>query len=332
MKLFINGSPATWLAIFMAALFVSVSASQNILNGWSLGIATSEMHAAIFAAGSLAGAICQPVSWYAAWAGFDRKQAGRAIIAAVLALTCLAYATLSSLAFVSTARSDGAASREKSADLYQLSSDRAAAALAELKNINSAPKGNARTEARKAERRKQLDLLIADAETALRADSAPGAIDPAASSLAAYATTLGWQLSEAQISPWLTAAIVLFFEIGAGLSLIVVSLVASVSATTSAPKAETENDSQPDEASDSEPEPTPPGRPRGRPRSATPDSVIARIRSNGGAVSGNLNAIGQVIGLPAKTTAHRMLRELQAAGRLRIDKSLTGMNVQLLVA
>lgn len=313
----------------MAALFVSVSASQNILNGWSLGVATSEIHAAIFAAGSLAGAICQPVSWYAAWLGLSHKQTGRAIIAAVLGLTCLAYATLSSLAFVSTARSDGAASREKSADLYQLSSERAAAALAELKTINSAPRGNARTEARKTERRAQLDLLIADAERALRADSASGAIDPAASSLAAYASALGVQWSEAQISPWLTAAIVLFFEIGAGLSLIVVSLVAGAAQVKPAPKVETESDAQSDETSDTEPEPSPPGRPRGRPRSATPESVIARIQSNGGAVTGNLNAIGQVIGLPAKTTAHRMLRELQAAGRVNVETTADGTMVRL---
>ncbi|WP_041300414.1 hypothetical protein [Hyphomicrobium sp. MC1] len=316
----------------MAALFVSVSASQNILNGWSLGIATSEIHAAIFAAGSLAGAICQPVSWYAAWLGFSRKQTGRAIIAAVLGLTCLAYATLSSLAFVSTARTDGIAGREKSADLYQLSSDRAAAALAELKTINNTPRGNARTEARKAERRSQLDLLIADAEKALRGDSAPGPIDPAASSLASYASALGWRLSEAQISPWLTAAIVLFFEIGAGLSLIVVSLVAGAAQVKLAPKPEVDSDAQPDGASDTEPEPNPPGRPRGRPRSATPESVIARIRSNGGAVSGNLNAIGRVIGLPAKTTTHRVLRELQATGHVNVQTTADGISVRLLAS
>lgn len=323
----INRSFTACTGIFAATLFVGVSASQNILNGWSLGAATSELHAIIFAAGSLAGAICQPVSWYAAWCGFKAKQIGRAVIASLLALTCLAYAVLSSLAFVSTARTDGAAVRTKSADLYRLTSDRATAALAELNSINSAPRGNRKAEAKKAARRQELDLLIAGAAEALHGDSRPGPTDPAAASLAAYANVLGWHATEDQISPWLTAAIVLFFEIGAGLSMIIVSLV-------TLPQVKLAHDGEPapddvEPHSDTEPEPTPPGRPRGRPRNATPDSVIARIRSNGGAVSGNLNAIGRIIGLPAKTSAHRMLRELQAAGRVDVEATTDGTIVRL---
>lgn len=323
-----NRSFTACTGIFAATLFVGVSASQNILNGWSLGAATSELHAIIFAAGSLAGAICQPVSWYAAWCGFKSKQFGRGVIAAVLAIACLSYAVLSSLAFVSTARTDGAAARTKSADLYRLTSDRATAALAELNSINSAPRGNRKTEAKKAERRAELDLLIAGAAEALHGDSRPGPTDPAAASLAAYANAMGWQSSEGQISPWLTAAIVLFFEIGAGLSMIAVSLVTLPPQVQPAHSDElsAEGDEQ---HSDTEPEPTPPGRPRGRPRNATPDSVIARIRSNGGVVSGNLNAIGRIIGLPAKTSAHRMLRELQAAGRVDVEATTDGTVVRL---
>jgi len=331
-KPLINGSLATLLAIFGAALFVGVSASQNVLNGWSLGLATSGLHAAIFAAGSLAGAICQPVAWYASWQSFKSGYNGRGIAAAFLAFVCLLYAILSSLAFVSTARTDTAATRTKAADTYQLAKERASAAVTELKTINSAPRGNRRTEAKKAERRAQLDLLIADAEETLHGDSEPVTTDPAAASLAAYASALGHPLTADQISPWLTVAIVLFFEIGAGLSFIVVRAVAASETPSEhiqAPKSAANKDAATDAESDGEPEPTPPNRPRGRPRAATPESVISRIRSNGGALSGTLNSIGRVIGLPAKSSAHRMLRELEAAGELHVDVAPDGTTVRL---
>lgn len=326
----INRSFTACTGIFAAALFVGVSASQNILNGWQLGLATSELHATIFAAGSLAGAICQPVGWYAAWRSFQQGHWGRGVIAAFLASACLLYAALSSLAFVSTARTDGVATRTKSADTYQLANERAAVALSELKALNFAPRGNRREEARKAERRASLELSIADAEKTLHGDSVPTAGDPAAASLAAYASALGWSLSEEQISPWLTIAIVLFFEIGAGLSLIVVKAIAmpEMSVAVVQNSAANSNDSAEDE-SDVEPDPTPSGRPRGRPRAATPDAVISRIRLNGGALSGNLNSIGRVIGLPAKSSAHRVLRELEAAGRVRIETTSDGTIVRL---
>lgn len=324
-----NRSFTACTGIFAATLFVGVSASQNILNGWSLGIATSELHAMIFAAGSLAGAICQPVAWYAAWCGFSRRQIGLGFIATLLALACLLYATLSNLAFVSTARTDAVAVRTKNTDLYGLSHDRAATALAELKTINSAPRGNPKAEAKKAERRAQLDLLIAGAEQTLEGDSAPTSGDPAAASLAAYASALGWSLDAEHISPWLNVAIVLFFEIGAGLSLVVVSIVAAPEPKSSEP-GQTIAAAEPEVSND--PEPTPPGKPRGRPRAATPESVISRIRSNGGALTGNLNSIGRIIGLPAKTSAHRILRELEAAGHLNIEATAEGTRIRLAVA
>src|SRR5690606_15576062 len=117
----------------------------------------------------------------------------------------------------------------------------------------------------------------------------------------------------------------------AGLSLIVVRAVAAPAS--SAPievqkPAANSNDAAADEDSN-QPEPTPPSRPRGRPRVATPDSVVARIRSNGGAISGNLNSIGRAIGLPAKSSAHRILRELEAAGRLKIETTPDGTRVRL---
>lgn len=334
MKPFINGSIATLLAIFGAALFVGVSASQNILNGWQLGRPTSELHATIFAVGGLACAIFQPIGWYAAHRAFGRGHNGRGTVAAFLAVACLFYASLSSLAFVSTARTDGTAVRAKAADTYQLANERASIALTELRSINSAPKGNRRTEAQKAERRIQLETVIAGAEETLHGDTAPATGDPAAASLAAYASALGRPLTAEQINPWLTIAIVLFFETGAGLSLIVVRAIAmpdSAALLEVRKPAANSNDNAGENSidGDDQPEPTPPGRPRGRPRIATPDSVVSRIRSNGGAVSGNLNSIGRVIGMPAKSSAHRILRELEAAGRLQIETTPDGTIVRL---
>ena len=50
-----NGSVTRCLGYFAATIFISASASQNALHGWSLGLRTSEVTATIFAAASVAG-------------------------------------------------------------------------------------------------------------------------------------------------------------------------------------------------------------------------------------------------------------------------------------
>ena len=132
---------------------------QNVSNGYAIGVATSELHAVIFAAGSAAGAVLQPVSFFAAWLAFKRWQIGRAVIALTLGFACLSFAVLSSLGFVSSARTDAKAARLQASDMYQISRAQADAALAELK-ATSAPLSNKKAEAKRIERRTTLEATI----------------------------------------------------------------------------------------------------------------------------------------------------------------------------
>jgi hypothetical protein len=317
----INGSPVACTGYLGALLFIAVSASQNVLTGYDLGSARSELHALIFAAGSLAGALCQPVAWFAAWQAFRTWQIGRGVLAVVLGAACLAYATLSSLGFVSTARLDMAAERTKSGDSYEFARARADAAITELKALAAAPIGTKKVEAKRAERRSDLERTIAEAQNALQTGSATDTADPQAASIAAYAAALGFPVASEKIAPWLSVVAVVFFECGAGLSLIVVSIIATVPAQTCQPEIPIE-----DEVPNA---PEPPATKRGRRRTALPDDILARIRDAGGELNGTLNSIGDVIGLNSKTTAHRALRELEAAGALKLEPSADGTRVVL---
>lgn len=60
-----SGSLTRCLAYLGAALFIGVSAAQNISHGYSLGLARSELAGMIFAAGNLAGALMGPISFLA---------------------------------------------------------------------------------------------------------------------------------------------------------------------------------------------------------------------------------------------------------------------------
>lgn len=315
-------TPVACLGYVGTLLFVGVSAAQNLIAGYELGAARSELHAIIFAAGSLAGALCQPVSWVAAWQAFRSWQIGRGVLAVVLGAACLAYATLSSLGFVSTARLDMAAARTKSGDNYELARARADAAITELKALAAAPIATKKVEAKRAERRSDLEHTIAEAQNGLQTGSAAGTADPQAAAIAVYAAALGFpEVKSENIAPWLSVVAVIFFEVGAGLSLIVVSIVATVPAQISQPEIPIEG-----EVPNA---PEPPATRRGRRRSALPDDILARIRDAGGELNGTLNSIGDVIGINSKTTAHRSLRELEAAGALTLEPSADGTRVVL---
>ena len=69
---------------------------------------------------------------------------------------------------------------------------------------------------------------------------------------------------------------------------------------------------------------------RGRRRSVLPDDVIDRIRSAGGNLNGSLTSIAQVIGAPSKSTAHRVLGELEAAGALTLKATADGTRVAII--
>lgn len=313
-----------FLAYPAAFVAVSTSAAQSVSNGIALGSATSQAHALIFAAGSLAGAVLQPISWLCLFLACRKRQWGRAVVALFLGVACLIYATLSSLGFVSASRSDATAARSKSADTYALTKAQAEAAVLELNSINKAHRGNRKTEAQRAERRKELQSTIAAATEDLDDHTATGAADPAAASLAAYASAVGLHWTAEQIAPWITAATVLFFEVCSGASLIVVSVL---SGATPLPAKRTEEADEQSSAESDEPDSE---RRKGRRRVVLPEDVMDRIKGAGGNLNGSLASIAEQIGAPSKTTAKRVLNELEAAGRVRYDASADGTSVTAL--
>lgn len=305
-----------FLGYSAAVVAVGTSAAQGILNGIALGAAASQIHAAIFAAGSLAGAVLQPVSWLCVFSACRQRAWGRAFVAAGLGAACLVYATLSSLGFVSATRGDAAAARSKIADTYALTKGQAEAAVSELKTLAAAPHSTKKVEAQRADRRRDLEHVIAGATATLQTGPATGAGDPAAASLAVYAAALGLDWSADKIAPWLVAATVIFFEVCAGSSLIVVSVLSSPATDTKAPS------EAPEQLTDEKP-------PRGRRRSVLPNDVVDRIRGEGGRINGSIASIAETIGAPSKSTAHRVLRELADAGKLTMDATSGGTRVAL---
>lgn len=297
------------IGYFGAVLFIGASAAQNIGHGYSLGLARSEAAALIFAAGSLAGAIMGPVSFLAAWNAFRNWRIGGGAVALVLGCCCVIYASLSSLGFIATARDTSAAVRGAQADAYVLARDKAKAANAELKTLAELPRGDRKTEAKRAERRTKLEKDRADAERVLAAGASATMADPTAAAIASYAGALGWEVEPATLSPWLTLLAVLFFEVGAASSLIVVAALDVLVSHNSNKAAPAEKKT-------------------GRKRSKPLNGVLEKIEAAGGKLEGSIEVIGARLGL-SKSSAHRALHALAGAGMISLATSAAGTLVQL---
>lgn len=307
-----SGSLTRCLAYLGAALFIGVSAAQNISHGYSIGLARSELAGMIFAAGSLAGALMGPISFLASWNAFRNWRIGSGLVALLLGCVCVIYAVISSLGFVGTARDTATASRTASADAYAIAKASAEAATAELKTLAGAARGDRRTESKRAERRKELDRKLADAQKVMSDHAGAGAADPVAEALASYAGALGWEFEAGKVGPWLTLLAVLLYELGSATSLIVVAALSS----TEAPKPE------PSAAA---------SKTTGRKRAAPLDDVLAKLTSEGGRLEGSIGGIATKLGL-SKSSAHRALHALSTAGALSLATSAAGTLVQVRAA
>lgn len=309
MSVKLSGCISRWLGYLGAGLFIGVSAAQNVSHGYSLGLARSEAAGLIFAAGSLAGAIMGPVSFLAAWDAFRNWRIGAGIVGLMLGSCCVIYATTSSLGFVGTARDTSTAARAAGVDAYVIAKASAQAATAELKRLAELPRSDKRTEAKRAERRSELETQVGTAQATMRDRGEIGAADPVADAIASYASALGWHLEADKLGPWLTLLTVVFFEVGAAASLIVVS------ALPGAP-----------------PAPAPTAAPvesaRGRKRAKPLDDVVARLEDAGGRLEGPVEGIGARLGL-SKSSAHRALHALAGAGVITLATSAAGTLVRL---
>ncbi len=237
----------------------------------------------------------------------------------VLGLACFSYATVSSLGFVSTSRDTAVAARTADADAYSLAKTKADAAATELKALASAPAGNKKTEAARAKRRGELEGTIAAAEKVMSAGHGATVADPTAAAIIAYAGALGWLFSVDALPPWLSLLSVVFFELGAATSLIV---LAALQPVPSVDKAE------PATVPSAEPASLP-GKQRGRKPAAPFEKVMSRLNEVGGKIEGPLEAIGERLGIPTKSSTHRTLNALAGAGLVTLATSAAGTLVQV---
>lgn len=315
-----SGRSARCLGYFAATIFVLCAAAQNSLHGWQLGARTSDVTAAIFALASVAGALMCPLSIQASFNAFRQWQFVRGLIALVLAACCFSYAVVSSLGFVSGARDVAAATRGAEADAYAIARDKAKAANAELKNLADAPRGTRKVEAERAERRVQLEKDRADAEKVMAAGTTATVADPTATALATYSASLGFPVKPEDLSPWLVLASVVFFELGAAASLIVVGALPK-------PATASEEVEHAPAAASVEVD-TPADKKAGRKRSRALDDVLAKIEGAGGKLEGTLDELGDRLGL-SKSSAHRALHALAGAGMISLATSAAGTTIQL---
>ena len=312
----VSGLFGRGLGIFAAATFIAASASQNALHGWQLGLRTSEITATIFAAASIAGAIMMPIALAAAFRAFRNLELGNGVVAALLAACCFTYAIVSSVGFVSGARDHASASRSADADAYTLAKAKSEAAVAELKTLADAKSRKAAT------RRAELEATIAAAESVMQARRGAGQADPTASTIAAYAGAIGFDWKPDELAPWLSLLAVVFFELGAAASLIVIAPSASMAA-----KAEEASAEAP--VADQTPtmEPQPSGKQRGRKRATPLEKIQQRIADAGGRLEGSYEDLGGRLGV-SKASAYRSLNALAAAGLVKLAASPCGTIVQ----
>ena len=311
-----SGLVGRCLGYFAAATFIAASASQNALHGWQLGLRTSEITATIFAAASVGGAIMTPIALAAAFRAFRNWEIGKGIVAATLAACCFCYAVVSSVGFVSGARDQASASRSADADAYTLAKARSDAAVTELKTLADVKTTKA------AKRRAELEKTVEAAAGIMGERHGAGQADPTASAIVAYASAAGFAWKADDLAPWLSLLAVVFFELGAAASLIVIAPAAAkpVEASAPAPLADQQIAEAGPVAVAAEPAK------RGRKRATPLEKVQQRIADAGGELEGSYEALGARLGL-SKPSAHRALNALAAAGVVSLAASPVGTTV-----
>jgi hypothetical protein len=325
-----SGSWTAFTAASIAAAGLIFSAgAQNVAHAYNLGLASSEFRAVVLALASAGASILGPFCWVALFRG---RGFGPRTVALVLALGCLAYAGVCSLGFVAGSRDQANSDRLAISDRYADQRAVADAARLELAGLKG------QTRAVLDRRRELTKILTATAPV----DAKPVQADAQAAALGFYIRTAGWQVTDAAVGTWLNLGMVLFLEMAAALSLTVAAALRPVGAPAAlAPLAEapapakvetpaTAQARRPDEHDDDDQPPAPPRKGKaGRPRDVLPAQAIERLRAAGGKANGSIRGVGKLLGTHSKTTAHRLLHELAAAGAITMQATPRGCSVAL---
>lgn len=305
-----------------ATTLIVVSAAQSCLHGWALG-GHSLVHQIIFAGGSIGGAVMGPISFAVAATSFRSWKLGRGAVAVILGCLCFAYASTASLGFISSARSDLTATRDRSANDLQIYKSRAGAASLELATLAKAESASRKVESQRAVRRAELERIVAEAQRGLQTVEAVGAPDSQAQALAAYAALLGWQISGETISQFLMLGMVLFFEFASSASLVVVAGLARTTAPAPIEVAAKPASAEPpalklDTAKS------------GRKRRTDLDTFMDRLKAApGGKIVGSITSLQSKLGGSSKTATFRAIKELEEAGAITREATANGTAIAI---
>lgn len=310
-----NGIILRAVGVAAATTLIVVSAAQSCLHGWALG-GHSLVHQIIFAGGSVGGAVMGPISFLVAATSFRTWKLGRATVAGILGCLCFAYASTASLGFISSARSDLTAARDRDANNLQLIKIRAQSAATELSTLAKAEPAGRKVEAQRAARRSELERIVAEAQRGLQTVEAVGAPDSQAQALATYAALLGVSLSVETVSQFMLLFMVVFVEAAASTSLVVVAGLARA-------PAQAEMAAEP--AAPDLPAPKLEGAKPGRKRRTDLDTFMDRLKAApGGKIVGSITSLQSKLGGSSKTATFRALRELEDAGAITREATANG--------
>lgn len=339
-----------------ALLLVGASAALGSYFGYVIGSQTHALLGLVFAGAALGGEIVKPYAVSEVVSALSRFNIVRAVACLALAAVCIVYSLCADLSLAAGTRGDLAATRQAVADvardarsdrqraeteLASLQPARPAAELqAEIDGLLLTPgaKGCTKIDGRvqeavcpkvatlkaeraRAERRGELETVIANAARPVSQLPAIRDADPLAGAVATYADALGWKLDAGKLLPWLALVPVLFLELGSALAVVVVRGVNVGPATPPVHTGDLGSDTVILDQPAPQPGPVvqkttkPKRKDRRPPPGAGPSGLPPRGLAGtlkvlqGGAVQGSQRAIAQAIGT-SKTTVQRAMRLL----------------------
>lgn len=376
------------LGLAGAILLVSASASLGAYYGFQVGSHVHVALGIVFAGAALGGEMLKPFAVAQALTALRTREWLQGLACAALALVCVAYSFASELALAAGARGDLAAQRAAAADTRGAIKSRRDRAVSELKSIAPARPADAlqplidalkktkgangcierpqvsaareacakaaalESEAASFKRRAELETIIAkaDAELSKPDTQSPGAADPLASVVAAYAAAAGHDVDAEAVTPWLALIPVLFLELGSALSLVVLRATSAPASSQQTPpgglavsagqarepdplpmppEEQTAASDQTEGEDKSNVQPIRPARkPRGLEEQKIASAVLAFLAECGGKTFAGQRAIARAVGY-SKSRVNEVLNDLAAAGEIAMHPSPQGTALAL---